>query len=544
MSGLKTPPPTGTPIDLYTRRPSVPPPPEGIESGPLELRLVVTDPEVLAELGRRPEGVERDRFALAALRLGVLALRMAGGQIDGAVIREAGERLLGDLRELLGQRAGELSRQLGETLTRYLDPQSGLLPQRLDALLKTDGDLERLLRQHLGTDDSTLARTLAEHLGRGAPIFRLLAPDDANGLRAQVETALRAALLEQRQQILQEFSLDRRESALSRLVAELRERQTAIQTDVKGQVETVVREFSLDKPDSALSRLVARVEAAQLAIGRNLTLDDEGSALSRLRRELQGAVDELSRRNQEFQTQVRESLAALQTRREEQEKSTRHGTTFEEQLGGLLAGECQRLGDVHEATGNSTGTIKNCKVGDHVTQLGPESPAPGARIAWEAKEDRGYDLRKALAEIEEARKNRQAQVGVFVFSRRTAPAELQPFARYGTDLVVVWDAEDPATDVYLRAALSVARALVLREHGEAAQAQEIAAEIDSATRTIEKQIAFLDDVRKWAETARSSGDKIVERTARMIADLKREVQRLDTQVAALRTGGDESHVPG
>jgi hypothetical protein len=126
---------------------------------------------------------------------------------------------------------------------------------------------------------------------------------------------------------------------------------------------------------------------------------------------------------------------------------------------------------------------------------------------------------------------------VFVFSRKTAPAGLRPFARYAQDLVVVWDSEDPATDVYVTAAYSVARALVVRERSEVEQA-EVAQEIESATRAVEKQITFLDDVRKWAETARSSGDKIADRAARMMGELKREVDRLDAQVVALRTGGD------
>jgi len=497
--------PSGPPIDLYTKRPSVPP---AAATGFIELHLTVTDPEVVAELGRHPDGADRERYASAALRVGVLALRMAGGQMDGDTIRAAGERMLGELRELLTLRAGDLSRQLGETMTRYLDPQGGFLPQRLEALVKTDGELERLLRRHLGPEESVLARTLAEHLGANAPIFRLLSPDEANGLRAQIEGALKAALLEQRQQLLREFSLDNRDSALSRLVAELRERQVQLQSDVRTQVEAVAREFSLDKEDSALSRLVARVDASQK------TLAEE---------------------NRGFQAEVRETLKVLQVRREEQEKSTRHGATFEAQLGDVLAAEAQRLGDVHQPTGSSVGAIKNCKVGDHVIELGPESAAPGARIAWEAKEDRGYDLKMALAESEEARKNRQAQVGVFVFSRRTAPEGLQPFLRYGPDLVVVWDAAEPATDVYLQAAYSVARALVVREHSESDQSREALNELERATRAVEKQIEFLDKMKTWGETVRSSGENIAGRATMMAAELKKQVERLDRQVAALRT---------
>jgi hypothetical protein len=47
------------------------------------LELVVNDPEVISELWAKPEGRERDEYALGALRLGILALRQVRGQIDG-----------------------------------------------------------------------------------------------------------------------------------------------------------------------------------------------------------------------------------------------------------------------------------------------------------------------------------------------------------------------------------------------------------------------------------------------------------------------------
>lgn len=495
--------PIGPPPErVATRSPSTPP------AATTELHLTVSDPEVVTELGRHPAGPERERFALAALRVGVLALRTAGGQLDGATIREAGERMLGELRELLAQRAGDLTRQLGETLTRYLDPQSGSLPRRLEDLVRNGGDLERVLRAHLAPDESLLARTLAQHLGENSPVFRLLSPDDAGGLRAQVEQTLQRVLADQREQILRQFSLDDRESALSRLVAELRQQQTQLQTDVRGQVETMAKEFSLDKPDSALARLVARVDAAQQA---------------------------LVEQHQAFHGEVRSSLAALQARREEAALSTRHGATFEEALGAALQAEAQRAGDVLAATGNTTGAIKNCKKGDHVVTLGPDSAAPGARIVWEAKEDRSYDLRAALEEIDEARRNRQAQVGAFVFSRRTAPLGLQPLARYGRDLAVIWDAEDPASDLVLHAAASVARALAVRERATGDQTSEATQQIDLATRAVEKQIAYLEDVRTWSTTIKNNAEKILDRAGRMAADLRKEVERLDAQLAALRT---------
>jgi hypothetical protein len=487
-------------------------------TAPLVLTLEISDPDVVLELRRREDDDdERDRYALAALRVGVLALRAAGGQIDATAVREAGAALIGDVRELLSTRASEMTERLSSTLTQYLDPQSGVLPQRLQSLVRKDGELENLLRAHVGADDSILARSLTTHLGEGSPIFRLLSPTDANGLRAQLGKTIEDALLDQRKHILREFSLDQKDSALSRLVSE----------------------FSLDDDHSALSRLSKMLTATSEQIGKNLTLDDDTSALSRLKRELATTIEKLARDNVEFHAQVREALARLDTRRKEEARTTRHGVAFEERLGALLAEEATRLGDLHEATGETTGSIKQCKKGDHVIELGADSAAANARIVWEAKEKQDYSLRAALEEIEEARRNRQAQVGVFVFSRKAAPEAIESLQRHGTDVVVVWDSEDPASDLVVRAAYSLARALAVRERRTDRESLEAIAELERAARSVEKQIAYLDDVRRWAETVKGHGEKIAERSARMADELRGDVERLDVQIASMRTANAE-----
>jgi hypothetical protein len=478
----------------------------------LVLTLPVSDPEVLAEL-QRHDGEDRDHFALSALRIGVLALRSAAGQIDAASIREAGASLVAEVRELLSARATELTERLGAALTQYLDPQSGLLPQRMQAILREDGELDRLLRSHVGEDDSLLARSLAAHLGEGSPVFRLLSPTDAGGLRVQLTKTIEDALAEQRRHILREFSLDQKGSALSRIVAE----------------------FSLDDEASAMSRMSKMLAATGEQIGKNLTLDDESSALARLRRELLATIEQIARNNVEFQAQVREALARLDGRKREQARAPRHGLEFEQRLGTLLAEEASRLGDLHEATGDTTGTIKQCKRGDYVIELGAESAAAHARIVWEAKDKQAYSLRAALAEIDEARRNRQAQVGVFVFSRATAPEGLESLQRHGSDIVIVWDADDAASDMLVRAAYSLARALAVRERRTDRESQAAIGEIERASRGIEKQVSHLDEVRRWAETVKGHGEKIVERSTRMAEELRREVERLDAQVASMRT---------
>lgn len=506
----------------------------------LSLTLHVADTEVITELAKQGDELNREQYALVALRLGVLTLRQARGELDSAAVRQAGQEVLNNLGELLTARGGEITSGIAGALRQYFDPRTGTLPQRIESLIRNDGDLERVLRSYLAPENSTIARALAAQVGEGSPIFKLLSPDHAEGLKARIESMLVDVLTEQQQQIVKEFSLDDEGSALSRLVKRVQETNGTLTEEVTARVEGLIGEFSLDRPDSALSRLVRKVEVAQEFIGNSLTLDDDGSSLSRLKRELQATIDGLAKSNSEFHTEVREVLARLESRRETSHRSTLHGNTFQEQVDGLLDSEARRFNDLHENTSASVGIISHCKVGDFVTTLGPDSAAPRSRIVWEAKSDKSYDLKSALVELQEARKNRKAQVGVFVFSRESAPSGLEPFSRYGSSLVVLWDPADPSTDLHVKVAFSVARALVVREAHESAESDQALRAIEVSTRVIEKQLEYLAQIKTWAETVKSNGEKIADRSGRMHEALLKAVEELDQQLLALKTSEGEA----
>ena len=382
----------------------------GNAAGTLELRLTVSELDVYSDLTKRKEP-ERSEFALAAMKVGVIAFRQAQGQVDASQIRDAGERVITDMTTALEQHRRETAQQIGDCIKEYFDPANGLFSQRVRALIgqgEESGELEHIIRRQVEGESSQLARTLAAHLGDQSPLMRVLDPASTDGLVALLTRATEATLAEQRNRILAEFSLDHEGSALGRLVAELQKNHGDVGKALEEQIGSVMGEFSLDRDDSALSRLMGRVEAANRQISSQFSLDDENSALARMRREILQVVGEQQKSQAEFQLQVTTALAAMTAKKQEAERGTQHGLVFEDAVFDF-ANRRRSEGDTVTPTGNTTGRLRNCKKGDCVIELGAESAAPGARIVVEAKQDQSYTLQKALAEIVEARKNRDAE---------------------------------------------------------------------------------------------------------------------------------------
>lgn len=396
--------------------------------------------------------------------------------------------------------------------------------------------------------------------------MNLLDPEESSGLVHAVRHSAEEILGAQRERILAEFSLDNKDSALNRMISELTEENGKLTGDLTRKVDDVVKEFSLDEENSALSRLVRKVEFAQRtitnefsldndesalsrmssllnvatdAINNNLTLDKEGSALARLKRELVEILKGHEEQATSFQRNVTSALEAMKARREESLRSTAHGSQFEDVVVEFVLRDAEKAGDIGTATGNTTGVIKSCKVGDATVELGPDCLAQGTSFVIEAKERASYDINAARAEIEKARKNRGASVGVFVFSRKTAPANQEPLLRYGNDIFVIWDAEDMNNDVILKSALCLAKALCVREcktrEAEAADFQAI----DGAILAIEKEAKRLDSMKTWTETITNNSGKILDEIRKMSAALERQIQILGDAVSGLKQSSVE-----
>jgi len=534
---------------------------DGENLKPIILELLVSDPDSLRELLQKVEGRERDEYALAALRIGLLSLRHARGQIDAEAVKHEGERLLADLKHALEQSRSEIQGDLTSALKEYFDPASGRFQERVDRLIKQDGELEQVLKRQIGSDGSELAATLATHIGDNSPLMKLLNPEESNGLVSATRSVISEVMAAERERILCEFSLDNKQGALSRLIGELTEENGELKRGFADEVQRVVAEFSLDKEDSALSRLVRRVEVAEAtitkqfsldeqdsalsrlsavvtgakeAIDANLTLDTDESALSRLKREVVAILERHEEKVGAFQTSVQAALEAMKAQREEAARSTRHGDDFENVAADFIQKEVRKLGDVPSRTGMTVGSIKNCKKGDLVVELGSDCVAAGERFVVEAKEDESYKLADARAEIEIARKNREASVGLFVFSKKTCPDGMETLFRDGNDVFVVWDADRVESDVILRAGLSLAKALCVRQAKERQAEDGNWEDMDAAILGLEREATRLTDMKTWTETIQSNSGKILEEVRKMAANLEKQIVVLRESVATLK----------
>ncbi len=500
----------------------------------VHLRLDVRDPEVIAELVKRAEGPQREAFAQQALRLGVLAIRQASGALDTAAIQRAAERVLVEVDKLVTGNANDLTRRITGSLQEYFDPQNGRLVERLDRLVRKDGELATMLSGHLDGDSCTLTRTLVKHIGEHSPLLQVLSPEKKDGLLAKLERCLNDALTTQQQTIIAQFSLDEPNSALSRLVANITDGNGQLRKDLAEDIKTITNEFSKDNADSLISKLTLQLAQTHDAVKQSLTLDRDDSPLAVLRRELLKLIKDQSDASQEFQKEVRQTLGFLAGKKEEATRGHLHGVEFQSLVGEVLSREAQSAGDLCELTANSAGIIPRSKVGDHVITLGPESLAAGTRIVVECKDETGYTETNALSELATARQNRDAQIAIFVFSKETAPPDLPPLRRVGSDIICAWDRSDPQSDLVLKCAISVARALVVRERLVTQRAAADFSAIDKSIATIEKKTAKLGDVLTWAQNIMRDGKKIADAIDPLRDEIAAQVEQLRQTVADLK----------
>jgi hypothetical protein len=274
------------------------------------------------------------------------------------------------------------------------------------------------------------------------------------------------------------------------------------------RIEGVVRTQLQEKVDAML---------------KEFSLDQDGSAMSRLNGIIAEKLGEVRSANQKFFGELREALGIKAGQEIEAERGTEKGREFEVDLYNSVAAIGRALADETENVRALAGKDGRSKKGDFVLTLGQTSGAPGKRVVIEVKKERNYRLRDAIDELKEAKENREADVGIFVFAKGYEPAEVGDFLRHGQDFYVTVDEEALAKEqllLFLEAAYKVVRALLVtsarKEDAKEVDVERVRREIESVVESAKR----LSDLATKARTITSSS-KYIEET---VMELRTEME--------------------
>lgn len=300
----------------------------------------------------------------------------------------------------------------------------------------------------------------------------------------------------------------------------------------RGQLRTFTRElFDEERRDSAIGRmrilLGSYFEGDASRLAQLLDPTRLGSPLHQFRSEVSTGFERLNERLTAIE-------AAATARASERAKSTAKGGDFEDLVEDLLADSVRGSDHLLERTSEAAGDVIRSKKGDFVLTLDPAT-ARGAtlRVVIECK-NRSVSGKAMRDELIEARRNRDAAVGLVVFSTTHAPAGIAPFDVRMGDVYCAIDPQDPEPAT-LEAAVRLARLLALSTLRDASVDIDAAAVHDALTRVG----AELDAVRGLktklttigsAAKAVNAGldqlrDGIVARISEAEAELKLDVPR-------------------
>lgn len=484
--------------------------PDGIGANVRDCR-----PDSVALFGEL-EQAQREQLALDAWSIGLRALHNAHVAAQESKLKDIGEALLSDVDRHLRAHVEQQQATIAGVLARFFDPSDGQVTQRLSAFVDDQGVLARLLDKYLGPQNSVLTETLARQIGDESPLLKKLNPNDAGGLVKLLEEQLRAVMAEGHTEVVRALDPLAEDGAVARFLRSLREELKGAEEDRQKQLAGALAALDANDEGSLLSQLVRETQRASKEVLSAMNPDTPSSPMAILKtsvttllKEQATAQADVAKRQEERQTQlekeVREALTRFETRRTLEQKSTRGGLDFEDAVTAFVRASTQGAPCIFDVTGATAG-VGRCKKGDAVMRFTAESAFAGAGVVFEAKRDATYTAQKALDELDAARRNRDAVAGVFVMARSHASDTFPRFARYGSNVLVVWDDEDQATDVYFHAAVLLGMALVTRTR-LAVDAGDLDALCDVEGR-IEAEITRLERMDKCSEAIRKNVDGI------------------------------------
>lgn len=530
------------------------------ESGPMEaalsvdvqcdaaaVRVTLTDPRrgSLAAFAPLTAG-QQTGLALDGWTIGLRAVLSAHRLAEESRLSNIGDTLVSEMERRLGAHLAQQQTSFGDALRRYFDPRDGQVTQRLDAFLRDDGDLGRTLATYFAPENGAVARTLAREIGEASPLLRKLSPTDAEGIVCLIQRGVESALQQNRTSVERALDPLAPDGAMARLLGELRREVSEADKDQADKLARITKALDANDESSLLSRLFAETQGASQKLLASMNPELPGSALATLKASLTTALDghrkhqaeileAFSERQRKHEQAIHEAVTRLETQRAADAKSPRGGDQFEDAVAVFVGGALHGASYIVDRVGARVGAVPNSKKGDMVVSFPPDSPFAGSKVVVEAKHDKKYGVSDALAELEEARRNRGASVGVFVFATSHAPPGFCGVRRYGEDILVVWDPEDSATDPYLEVALTLGLALAARgqrvgDEGDLQALASIEAKVLAEIRRHEEIRGFAENISRDAEKIARALDVSDKKLGVMLRDAKKTLRALNVEL--------------
>jgi hypothetical protein len=283
--------------------------------------------------------------------------------------------------------------------------------------------------------------------------------------------------------------------------------------------------FDADSKVSVLSRIEALVLSTMHGL---ITPEIDDSPMGRLRKEL---VDTVHREVNDVATEVRrvtEHLGIADATADAYEHTTGKGFDYEDLVDELVGTLAVAYGDLAERTAKQPGCNASL-VGDQVVTLNrDDTHGVDARFTLEMK-NRSLNLRRTMAELDEAQTNRDARAAVAVFrSQEQAPTSV-PFQYFDDKAIVVLDPDD-GDDAALRLAYMWARWAVRRSVTTTdrpdVDVEHVRCLLDDTSRALERHTA----IKRFHTQARRSIDQAAEQARDLVGEVRGSLDELDTEL--------------
>ena len=452
----------------------------------LEFKILLNDRKAIQIINEIPEE-KQQQFLSQSLAIGITALNSAINQADEAKLSDIAE----ELTKFFDEYKTKVKDEINVVFNNFIDPKDGTFEKRINNLIKGNegdgGEIGRLISKQLIGPESPLEKGLDTILGPQSRLFKNLDPDSASGIVQAIKSKIEETLKDQNESIIQEFSLDKKDSALNRLILELKNENKNSGENFAGEVKKIQKLFSFDDENGIFLKFENKI------------------------------MDEVKL--------IKDELLKINYKKQIESNTTIQGNEFEDKVFYFAQDKFSEKCEV-EHVGNILGKLRR-KVGDVLLTINSDLVGSGKKIVIEVKSDESYKMNKARQELKIAKENRDADIGIFVFEKSRKPDDLNKnLQREGKDIYVCWDPGELSSEAFLEASIHIAIALITQDEIQDTDQREYIDTIKATISTIEESIKSIDSVESSSTTIVTQAEAIKKYITSAKTNLNREIRKL------------------